>query len=429
MSRHGAILMDVVVVMAVVVVGVAVVVEIIIIHGLIPIFRTKMGTRQRINMRKLQIEIFAIYVGCLDIGPVLVVFGCAVYVPIPPPQKTKMGPQRRLGIYIGFESSSIIKYLEPMTGDQFTARLPNAFIDIKKVTKSHIPIENVPACLEVPEAAPTQPKASESQIRRKRGRPLGSKDANPRKRKEHIVSINHDANVINNNVSKDKILKWFYLKTLNRTESGFVIIAVYFDDLNIIGSPEDIRQAADYLKIRSLDVNKDPFRPPAHNDEILGPEVPYLSAIGALICGDLSDPHKAISQSGYVFMYGGTAFSWRSTKQTLVATSSTHAELIALYEAGRECVWLRSLIHYVCESCGLKPIEESPTVIYEDNAACIAQIKDGYIKGDRTKHISPKFFSTYDLQVEGKVDVKQIPSSQNLADLFTMHYQQRCSST
>ena len=49
------------------------------------------------------------------------VFGCAVYVPIAPPQRTKMGPQRRLGIYVGFESPSIIKYLEPLTGDPFTA--------------------------------------------------------------------------------------------------------------------------------------------------------------------------------------------------------------------------------------------------------------------------------------------------------------------
>ena len=33
-----------------------------------------------------------------------------------------MGLQRRLGIYVGFESSSIIRYLEPLTGDVFTAR-------------------------------------------------------------------------------------------------------------------------------------------------------------------------------------------------------------------------------------------------------------------------------------------------------------------
>ncbi|KAL0447991.1 UNVERIFIED_CONTAM: Retrovirus-related Pol polyprotein from transposon TNT 1-94, partial [Sesamum latifolium] len=59
--------------------------------------------------------------------------------------------------------------------------------------------------LEVPEVILTQSKASESQIHRKRGRPIGSKDVNPRKRKEHIVSINHDANVTTNDVSKDKI--------------------------------------------------------------------------------------------------------------------------------------------------------------------------------------------------------------------------------
>ena len=36
-----------------------------------------------------------------------------------------MGPQRRLGIYVGYESPSIIKYVESLTGDIFTAR----FID------------------------------------------------------------------------------------------------------------------------------------------------------------------------------------------------------------------------------------------------------------------------------------------------------------
>jgi hypothetical protein len=48
-------------------------------------------------------------------------FGCAVYIPISPPQPIKMGPPRRLKIYIGFNSQSIIKYLEPLTRDIFTA--------------------------------------------------------------------------------------------------------------------------------------------------------------------------------------------------------------------------------------------------------------------------------------------------------------------
>lgn len=47
------------------------------------------------------------------------VFECAVCVSIAPPQLTKMSPQRRLGIYIGFESPSLIKYLELLTRDLF----------------------------------------------------------------------------------------------------------------------------------------------------------------------------------------------------------------------------------------------------------------------------------------------------------------------
>ena len=33
-----------------------------------------------------------------------------------------MGPQRRIGIYVGYESPSIIKYLEPLTSNLFIGR-------------------------------------------------------------------------------------------------------------------------------------------------------------------------------------------------------------------------------------------------------------------------------------------------------------------
>ena len=166
------------------------------------------------------------------------IFGCAFYVPIAPTQRTKMGLQRRIGIYVGLDSPSIIKYLEPMTGDVFRARfvdchfnetvfpqlgwggggklileerheitwnastlshldqrtnqcelevqmiihlqnlanqLPDAFVDTKKVTKSHIPVVNVSAWVDITEGQ----KAYESKTRSKRGRPIGSKDITP----------------------------------------------------------------------------------------------------------------------------------------------------------------------------------------------------------------------------------------------------------
>ncbi|KAL6532370.1 hypothetical protein OROGR_014340 [Orobanche gracilis] len=123
---------------------------------------------------------------------------------------------------------------------------------------------------------------------------------------------------------------------IKKTDRGFAIIAVYVDDLNLTGTPEELNKTAEYLKnefemkdlgktkfclgfqiehvrgglfvhqssytekvlkrfymdkahpltspmvVRTLEVSKDPFRPLENGEKILGPEVPYLSAIGAL---------------------------------------------------------------------------------------------------------------------------------------------------
>ena len=49
----------------------------------------------------------------------------------------------------------------------------------------------------------------------------------------------------------------------------------------------------------------------------------------------------------------------------------------------------------------------------------LAQVRKVYIKRDKTKHILPKFFYTYEPQESRQVDVKQIRFPDNLADLFT----------
>jgi len=59
------------------------------------------------------------------------------------------------------------------------------------------------------------------------------------------------------------------------------------------------------------------------------------------------------------------------------------------------------------------------TTMYEDNSACISQLKDGYIKGDRIKHFLPKFFLTHVLQRSGDIKTQKICSYEDLADLFT----------
>ncbi|XP_021760249.1 uncharacterized protein LOC110725087 [Chenopodium quinoa] len=176
-----------------------------------------------------------------------------------------------------------------------------------------------------------------------------------------------------------------YMKLPEGFKLPKAVNSVYVDNLNIIGTPEEISMTSIYIEkvlkrfsldtiyplsnpmvVRALDVEKDPFRPRENDEEILGPEIPYLSAIGALMHWNgvkhvlrylqgtkdmdaryMSDPHNARSQTGYVFMCGGNSIFWRSMKQTIAATSSNHAEILAIHEASHECVWLRSVIQHI----------------------------------------------------------------------------------
>ena len=105
---------------------------------------------------------------------------------------------------------------------------------------------------------------------------------------------------------------------------------------------------------------------------------------------------------GNVFTYDDIAILWRSVKQNIVATSFIHSGILAIYEASREGIWLRYMIQYIRESYGLSSTKDSQTTLFEDNVACIAQITEDYIKGDKIKYISPKFFYTHELQKRGK---------------------------
>ena len=135
--------------------------------------------------------------------------------------------------------------------------------------------------------------------------------------------------------------------------------------------------------------------------------------------GYLFDPHKGQSQIWYLFTYGNNAISWRFVKQTISITFSNHAKIRAIHEVSCEYVWLTSIIQHFRENYGLSSIKNSLTILYKDNAACIIQIRGGYIKGDRTKQITPKFFYTHELQKSGVIDVKQIRSCDHLANMFT----------
>jgi hypothetical protein len=142
------------------------------------------------------------------------------------------------------------------------------------------------------------------------------------------------------------------------------------------------------------------------------------SLIGSANAGYLCAPQNTKSQTRYMSLHRGTAISWKAPKQTLVATSTNHSEIIALDEASQECTWLSRMIDHILISCGIDAIG-SPTIIYEDNSACIAQMQMEYVKTNYMKYISLKLFYPHQLQESGESSILQTKSCDNYTDLFT----------
>ncbi|RVW50974.1 Retrovirus-related Pol polyprotein from transposon TNT 1-94 [Vitis vinifera] len=90
--------------------------------------------------------------------------------------------------------------------------------------------------------------------------------------------------------------------------------------------------------------------------------------------------------SCYVFMLAGGAVSWKSVKQTPIASSTMEAEFIACYEASNHGIWLRNFITELRIVDGI----EKPLRINCDN-----KVVELYSKNNRSssksKHINIKF--------------------------------------
>src|SRR5436305_6670002 len=121
------------------------------------------------------------------------------------------------------------------------------------------------------------------------------------------------------------------------------------------------------------------------------------------------------STSGFLFTL--CAISWKSTKQSVVATSSTEAEYIACSEAAKEALWLRRVMTEIRGTPTMEPTEYShesearkivetlipglspsqrpipakePQIIFADNQGAI-QLSKNPQHYNRTKHINVKY--------------------------------------
>lgn len=119
------------------------------------------------------------------------------------------------------------------------------------------------------------------------------------------------------------------------------------------------------------------------------------------------------STTGFLFMmFESNIVCWNTRKQNSVAASSTEAEYMALFEAVREALWLKTLL----TSLGF--VFENPILIYEDNQSCIS-IANNPSCHKRSKHIDIKYHFSREQVENNLIKIEYIPTGKQLADLLT----------
>ncbi|KAJ1584830.1 hypothetical protein NDA11_007680 [Ustilago hordei] len=117
------------------------------------------------------------------------------------------------------------------------------------------------------------------------------------------------------------------------------------------------------------------------------------------------------STSGSVALVYGNPVAWKSATQKCMSLSAVEAEFIAATEATREVLFLKQLL------CSIGIATGTPTV-YSDNTGCIQVSKDP-AQHWKLKHIDTKYHFVHNNVQEGRVQIKYVDTTRNLADVLT----------
>ncbi|GJZ86464.1 hypothetical protein Tco_0658074 [Tanacetum coccineum] len=130
--------------------------------------------------------------------------------------------------------------------------------------------------------------------------------------------------------------------------------------------------------------------------------------------GYLTDVDDCKSQTGYVFVLNGGVVDWKSTKQSIFATSSAEAEYIAASNASKEAVWVRKFI----SGLGVVPTIEEPIKMYCDNTGAIAIANElGITKCAQHYHAEVHYLR--EVIEFGDIKLEKVHTDDILADPFT----------
>ena len=82
-------------------------------------------------------------------------------------------------------------------------------------------------------------------------------------------------------------------------------------------------------------------------------------------------------------MLNGDAISWKSKRQSTVSLSSAESEYITASHCSQEVIYLREILR------GFNCAQDEPTVIFEDNQACIA-MSENQVHRERSGHTNAR---------------------------------------
>ena len=129
-----------------------------------------------------------------------------------------------------------------------------------------------------------------------------------------------------------------------------------------------------------------------------------------------SDTSDRKSVSGWIFMYGNGAVSWRSLKQTCVALSTPEAEYLSVSDAGKEA---RSLRKLQSEFLNIDINDKNNSIkIWEDNRGAELWCRNP-AQPSKSKQIDICYHHIRDEVRKGSIVIGKIPTQHQLADALT----------
>ena len=118
------------------------------------------------------------------------------------------------------------------------------------------------------------------------------------------------------------------------------------------------------------------------------------------------------STGGTCMRLAGGPICWKGKLWPTVAHSSTEAEFYEADDAGRMCLYIRSILW----DLGIP--QEAATILYEDNDGATAMANAGK-PTSRTRHVDIKFYAIQEWVERDLVVLKRIDTKINMADHFT----------